>query len=63
MTNRKGFFEILSPIFKSIIVGTIYRPSNESIFLEVLNENMNKIDSISNVLESISNVSQDLKDK
>ena len=42
------FFEILLPNSKPITVGTIYRPPNQSNFLEVLNENMNKIDSISN---------------
>ena len=42
------FFEILLPNTKPITVGTIYRPPNQSNFLEVLNENMNKIDSISN---------------
>ena len=42
------FFEILLPNSKPITVGTIYRPLNQSNFLEVLNENMNKIDSISN---------------
>ena len=38
------FFEILLPTSKPITVGTIYRPPNQSNFLEVLNENMNKID-------------------
>ena len=42
------FFDILLPNSKPITVGTIYRPPNQSNFLEVLNENMNKIDSISN---------------
>ena len=42
------FFEILLPNSKPVTVGTIYRPPNQSNFLEVLNENMNKIDSISN---------------
>ena len=42
------FFEILLPNSKPITVGTIYRPPNQSNFLEVLNENMNKIDSIGN---------------
>ena len=37
------FFEILLPNSKPITVGTIYRPPNQSNFLEVLNENMNKI--------------------
>ena len=42
------FFEILLPISKPITVGTICHPPNQSNFLEVLNENMNKIDSINN---------------
>ena len=42
------FFEILLPSSKPITGGTIYRRPNQSNFLEVLNENMNKIDSISN---------------
>ena len=42
------FFEILLPNSKLITVGTICRPPNQSNFLEVLNENMKKIDSISN---------------
>ena len=41
------FFEILLPNTKSITVGTFYRPPSRSNFLEVLNENMNKIESIS----------------
>ena len=46
--NESVFFEILLPNSKPITVGTIYRPPNQSNFLEVLNESMNKIDSISN---------------
>ena len=42
------FFKTLLPNSKPITVGTIYHPPNQSNFLEVLNENMNKIDSISN---------------
>ena len=42
------FFEILLPNFKPITIGTIYCPLNQSNSLEVLNENMNKIGSISN---------------
>ena len=45
---KSVFFEILLPNSKPITVGTIYRPLNQSNFLEVPNENMNKIDSISN---------------
>ena len=40
------FFKILLPNSKPITVGTIYHPPNQSNFLEVLNENMNKIDSM-----------------
>ena len=42
------FFEILLPNSKPITVGTIYSPANQSNCLEVLNENMIKIESISN---------------
>ena len=42
--NESVFFEILLPNSKPITVGTIYRLPNQSNFLEVLNENMNKID-------------------
>ena len=42
------FFEILLPNSKPITAGTIYHPPNQSNFLEVLNENMNKINSINN---------------
>ena len=42
------FFEIVLPNSKPITVGTIYRPPNQSNFLEVLNKKMNKIDSIGN---------------
>ena len=42
------FFEILSPNSKPITIGTIYRRPNKSNFLEVLNQKVNKIDSISN---------------
>ena len=42
------FFEILLPNSKPVTVGAIYRPPNQSNFLEVLNENMNRIDSVTN---------------
>ena len=42
------FFEILLPNSKPITEGTIHRPPNQSKFLEALNENIKKIDSISN---------------
>ena len=38
------FSEIVLPSSKPITVGTIYHPPNQSNFLELLNENMNKID-------------------
>ena len=41
-------FEILLRNSKPITVRTIYRSPNQSNFLEELNGNMNKIDSISN---------------
>ena len=41
-------FKILLPNSKPISVGTTYCPANQSNVLEVLTENMNKIDSISN---------------
>ena len=46
--NESVFSEMLLPNSKAIAVGTIYRPPNQSNFLEALNENMNKINSISN---------------
>ena len=49
------FFEIVLPISKPITVGTIYRPPNQSNLLEVLNENINKIDSISNEIYILGN--------
>ena len=33
---------------KPVTVETIYRPPNQSNFLEILNDNMNKIDSLNN---------------
>ena len=42
------FFEILLPNSKPITVGTIYRPPSQINLLEVLNNNMNKIDSTNN---------------
>ena len=44
---KSVFFEIFLPNSKPGTVGTIYRPPNQSNFLEVLNQNMNKVDSIS----------------
>ena len=45
------FFEILLPNSKPITVGTIYHPPNQSNFLEILNDNMNKIDSVNNEID------------
>ena len=42
------FIKILLPNSKPITVETIYLPPNQSNFLEVLNENLNKIDSVRN---------------
>ena len=46
------FFEILLPNSKPITVGTIYRPPNQSNFLEVINESMNRIDLVMNKFDS-----------
>ena len=40
------FFKILLPSTKPMIVGTIYRPSSQNNFLELLNGNMKKINSV-----------------
>ena len=42
------FFEILLPNSKPITVGTICRPPSQTNILEVLNNNMNKTDSVIN---------------
>ena len=58
------FFEILLPDSKPITVVTIYCLPNQSNFLEVLNQNMNKIDSISNKIYILSgfNINLSLND-
>ena len=38
------FFELLLPNTKPIVVGTIYRPPNQTNFMEILNENLSKVD-------------------
>ena len=38
------FFESLLPNTKPIVVGTIYRPPNQTNFMEILNENLSKVD-------------------
>ena len=52
---ENAFFEILLHNSKPITVGTIYCPPNQSNCLEVLNENMNKIDWISNKIYILDN--------
>ena len=42
------FFEILLPNSKLVIVGTIYRSPSQNNFLELINSNMNKINSVNN---------------
>ena len=44
------FFELLLPNTKAIVVGTIYRPPNQTNFMEILNENLSKVDT--NILET-----------
>ena len=38
------FFELLLPNTKPIVVRTIYRPPNQTNFMEVFNENLSKVD-------------------
>ena len=38
------FFELLLPNTKPIVVGTIYRPPNQTNFMEIFNENLSKVD-------------------
>ena len=38
------FFELLLPNTKPIVVGTIYRPLNQTSFMEIFNENLSKVD-------------------
>ena len=42
------FFEVSLPNSKSVIVGTIYCPPSQNNFLELLNSNMNVINSVDN---------------
>ena len=37
------FFELLLPNTKPIVVGTIYRPANETNFMEIFNENLDTV--------------------
>ena len=54
------FFEILLPNSKPITVGTIYRPPNQSNFLEVINESTNRIDLVMNKIDSKFNINLSL---
>ena len=47
------FFDILLPNSKPITLGKIYRPPNQSSFLEALNKNMNEIDRVSNEIYTL----------
>ena len=38
------FFELLLPNTKPIVVGTIYRPPNQTNFMEIFSENLSKVD-------------------
>ena len=38
------FFELLLPNTKPILVGTIYRPPNQTNFMKIFNENLSKVD-------------------
>ena len=38
------FFELLLPNTKPIVVGTIYRPPNQTNFMEIFHENLSKVD-------------------
>ena len=38
------FFELLLPNTKPIVVGKIYRPPNQTNFMEIFNENLSKVD-------------------
>ena len=44
--TKNIFFEILLLNTKPVIVGTIYRPPSQNSFLELLNGNMKKINSV-----------------
>ena len=51
------FFEILLPNSKPMIVGTIYRPSTQNNFLELMNSNMKKINSVDDEIYILGNFS------
>ena len=48
-------FEILLPNSKAITVGTIYNPPSQTNFLEVLNNNINKINPVDNKIYILGN--------
>ena len=50
-------FEILLPNSKPMIVGTIYRPSTQNNFLELMNSNMKKINSVDDEIYILGNFS------
>ena len=37
-------FELVLPNTKPIVVGTIYRPSNQTDFIDIFNKNLSKVD-------------------
>ena len=41
---KNTFFELLLPNTKPIVVGTIYRPPNQTNLMEIFNENLSKAD-------------------
>ena len=47
------FCEILLPNSKSVTVGTIYRRPSQKNFLELLNSNMSKINSVDQFIFSV----------
>ena len=38
------FFEVLLPNTKSVVVGTLYCPPNQTNYMEIFNENLSKVD-------------------
>ena len=38
------FFELLLPKTKPIVIGTVYRPPNQTNFMKIFNENLSKVD-------------------
>ena len=45
---EKNFFDVLLSKSKPVIVGNIYRHQSQNYFVELLNSNMNKINSVDN---------------